>query len=249
MPTTIGNLKDVISRYMGRTAAADLTVDGFDIGIFGINAARRKLERMVDLRYSEVRGDLSIATGGTLLTAATNVPTGGVKRVVDIELPIAASEYVPIEFLTEREWRDRVRRHVGRQAYSAAATLVSLGIVQTNPLAYQRGQTIFLIPAADFTFPVACKINVIAFLTDYTANADEDFLTRWAPEYLQWEALLECNKYFRRFATKEMEATIDEDKIKGYRDEALRSVMAWNASIDLDTSTPPGTTDSPRASG
>lgn len=243
MPTTtIGNIKDLVARYMGRTTAADLTVDSFDIGLFGINAARRKVERLADLRYAEAQGDLSIAAAGTLITAVTGLTSGAsVKRIQSVNLPIAGGDYIPIEFLTEDEWTSRVRRAIGRTAYSAAATLAGLGVTQTNPLAYQRGQTIFLVPAASFTFPVAAKVDVVQFMPDYTADGNTDFFTQWAPEYLQWQAILEVNKYFRRFAAKEMEATIDEKEVRAFAEEALQSLLAWNASMSIGTSTPPGT--------
>lgn len=241
MPTTVGNIKDFVARYMGRTTANDLTVNSFDIGLYAINGARRRAERLVDFRYSEIRGDLSIASAGTLLTAAANLGTGAtVKRVVGVELPIAGGDYIPIEFLTQKEWRDRVRRQVGRAAYNPADTLTTLGIAQGSPVAYQQGQTIFLVPAS-ITFPVAAKINAIRFMPDYTGNSDEDFFTQWAPEYLQWQAVLEVNRYFRRFASKEMEVTVDEKEVGAYAKEALQGLLMWNASIDEGTSTPPGT--------
>lgn len=241
MSTTVGNLKDLMARYMGpNKTASDLTIDGFDIGIFALNAARRKLERLVDLRYSEIQGALSISSSGGAISAITGLGTGAtLKRVVDVELPIAAGDYMPIEYLTQKEWRDRVRRQIGRQAYSVTATIASLGIADVNPFAYQQGQTIFLAPAAQFTFPVAARVNVIRFLADYTANGDTDFLTQWAPEYLQWEGILEINKYFRRFGNKDTEVAIDEKEVGAFAQEAMQSLLAWNASLNGDTSTPP----------
>lgn len=244
---TVGTIKSLLATYSGRSSVNDLNPSNLtpagvniDLALVALNAARRKAERLVDFRYAEIPGALSIASTGTLLSAATGLGSGAtVKRVVDVELPIAGSDYIPIEFLREDEWIDRVRRQVGRTAYNAAATLASLGVSSGNPIAYQHGQTIFLVPASQFTFPVAARINVIRFMPDYTADGDSDFFCQVAPEYLQWQGTLELNKLFRRFQDRQ-EGNIGEKEIEALAQEALQTLIQWNQSIDTDTSTPPG---------
>lgn len=240
MATTIGNLKAIICSILGRTAVADAQgIGSIDLALFALNAARRRVERMVDFRYSESNGALSITTSGGALSAVTGLGTGStVKHVINVELPVAGSAYVPAEFLTEREWTDRVTRQIGRQPYDATKTLTELGVSNENPIAYQQGQTLFLVPASQFTFPVAARVNCVRFLADYAADGDTDFFTQWAPEYLQWEGLLEINKLFRRFVPKE-ESNISEEEIFPLRDAALQSLLSWNSSLDAGTSTPP----------
>lgn len=246
MSTTIGNLKLIGATYLGRTSASDLTVNGFDVGLFALNAARRKVERLADFRYAEINGSLSITSSGGALSAVTGLGSGStVKRVINVELPVTSPDYIPVEFLTEREWTDRITRQIGRSVYIGTATLASLGVSNSNPIAYQQAQTLFLVPASQFTFPVAARINCVRFMPDYTADADTDFFTQWAPEYLQWQSILEMNKFFRRFAPKEEEATIDEKAVEAMANEALQTLLDWNAQLDGGTSTPPGT-DAPK---
>lgn len=238
---TVLQLKNLIAKNLGYTAASDLVLNTVDGGLASLNAARRKAEQIRDFKYSEVLADLSIATGGTLLSAATVSSTAiSVKRVKDVLLPIASSEYIPVEFLTEEEWIDRRKRQVGRAAYSATATAAEMGISQTNPTAYMLGQTMLLAPASQFSFPVAAKISVVKFLADYTADGDTDFFTTYAPQYLQWQATLELNKWARRFAPKQ-EGNIDEKAIEEMAATELQSLLAWDDSIRQGTTTPPGT--------
>lgn len=240
MATTIGNLKSLIAAYLGRTSVSDLTVNSFDLGLFGLNAARRKAERLADFRYAEIDGALAIATTGTLLSAMTGLLSGAtVKRVKDVSLPVSDGSF-PIEFLTEDEWANRVKRQVGRSIYSASSTLADLGVSNANPICYQQAQKLFLVPASQFTFPVSAGVTVVQFMPDYTADANTDFFTQWAPEYLQWEAILEINRHFRRFMEKQ-EGNLDVATIQAAADTELQSLLAWNASLDSETSTPPGT--------
>lgn len=241
MSSTIGNLKDLIAIHLGRTTAADLTVNGFDIGMFALNSAKRKVERAIDFRYSEAEASISIASTGTLITSATGLDTGSrVKRVITIDLPVAASEYIPVEFLTLEAWRARLAQQIGNVVYNAAATIANLGVYQDHPIAYQEGQKLYLVPASQFNFPVVAKAHVVRFLPDYSDNANTDFFTEVAPEYLLWQAVLEANKHFQRFAPKQ-EGAIDEDAISTLAQEALSTLIAWNDGLNKGTSTPPGT--------
>lgn len=245
MATTITNLKDLVAIGLGRTSATDLTINGVDYGIYALNAARRYIERAHDFKYAESDVYLSVPSTGGLITAcyATSALTGtaiGVKRIDSILLPLTAnSEYVPIEFLTNDAFVSRVRRAVGRAVFDATKTLAALGFSTENTLAYQNGQTIFLHP---FTSTTTVRMNVCRWMPDYTTGSDTDFFTAYGPEVLQWAAVLEVNKYFRKFAEKQ-EGNIDEVAVKTMRDEALRTLIEWDVSIVRGTSTPNAKSD------
>jgi len=238
--TNIGDIKKLIAGYMGHDSASDLTPPiGIDIGLFALNTARRKVEKLTDFVYAEETGGLSIANNGGSITAVTGLGAGAtVKRIKSVELPINGG-YRPIEFLTEDAYTKRLRAQIGRSAYDANATPIDAGISDENPLAYQLGQTIFLAPSGQFTFPVAARVNVVKFMPDYASDGDTDFFTQWAPEYLQWQAILEVNKYFRRFGNKDTEVSIDEKEVRAFAEEEMQTLLAWNASMLLDTNTPP----------
>lgn len=246
MSTTVIQEKNLIASYLGRTSAADLNPSNLtpagpniDLGLYGLNQARLKIERAVDMAYSQSTGLISIVSTGTLLSAITGLPAGSsTKRVISVSVPIAGGNFIPVEFLTQTEYEDRVKAMIGRQAYSGAATLTGLGVTFDNPIAYQDGQTIFLAPASQFTFPVACEINVVRFLPDYATDADHDFFTDIAPDYMLWQGVLETNKLFRRFVEK-AEGNIQEESVKAMADEALQAFLRWNSDIGQGTSTPP----------
>jgi hypothetical protein len=242
--STLLEIKQQIATYLGRDEVTDLNPStelsgiNIDLGTYAVNEAMLRIQRMVDLKYCENTYALSIASTGTALSAATGLSGAVIKRVESVQLPISGGDYIPIEFLTEKEWTDRVQRAIGRQEYDAAATLDELGLTQGNPLAYQRGSTIYLAPAAQFTFPVAARIDVYSFLAPVSADADNNFLTNIAPDYLLWQGVLEVNKFYRRHVVKQ-EGNIDEASVKEYRDEAQASLLQWNREIEAGTSTPP----------
>ena len=236
---TIAELKTFIAVYMGRSTANDLVLNGLDTALVALNSARRYLERAHDFKYAETNVFVSIPAAGGLLTACYPVVglTGtlvGVKRVSSVLLPVASSGYQPIEFMTEDEWVARTRRQIGRQPYDASKTLAQLGVTTNmNPVAYQQGQTLFLDPSPGS--PIA-QLNVTRWMPDYVTN-ETDFFTTYAPEALHWQAIIECNKFWRRFVPKQ-ESNIDEGEVQKMADTALASLIAWDVSTTKNTSTP-----------
>lgn len=171
------------------------------------------------------------------LTITQTTGTILIKRVVNVELPTADGDSLPIEFLQNDERNRRVRRAGGRDAYNTAKTLTVIGNRQINPLAYQQGQIIQLDPANGFTFPITAKLSVVRFLPDYTTTADTDFFTQFAPDYLIWQGAIEINNYFRSIAQKQ-EGNVLPDFVKGMADSAFQKLLLWNASLTRSTSTP-----------
>lgn len=236
---TIAELKTFIAVYMGRSTANDLILNGLDTALVALNSARRYLERAHNFKYAEVNAFVQIPPTGGSLTACFPVValTGtliGVKSVSSVMLPVASSGYQPIEFMTEDEWVARTRRQIGRQPYDANKTLAQLGVTTNmNPVAYQQGQTLFLDPSPGS--PIA-QLNVTRWMPDYVTN-ETDFFTTYAPEALHWQAIIECNKFWRRFVPKQ-ESNIDEGEVQKMADTALASLIAWDVSTMKNTSTP-----------
>lgn len=160
-----------------------------------------------------------------------------VKRVCSVLLPVAGSQYFPIEFLTNDEWLGRLRRSVGRSIYNSAKTSGELGVYSGNPICYQQGQTLNLVPASQFTFPVSAKLSVVRWMPDYANSTDTDYFTTYASDFLLWQGILELNKYWVRFAPKQ-EGNIDEPEVTAFRDAALQAVLKWDGSLVNGTSSP-----------
>lgn len=172
-----------------------------------------------------------------VLTITETTGTISVKRVSNVLLPIAGGFYVPIEFLTNDEWNERVMRLVGREHYNSVKTSEEVGISQFNAVAYQQAQTIVLVPPSLYTFPVAAKLSIVRWMADYVNDADSDFFSQFAPDFLMWRALVEINNYFK-VDVKRTEGNVDEQFIQGQADAALQALIAWDNAIATGTTTP-----------
>lgn len=227
-------LKSLVAGYL-KQEVSDFTINGVDTLGVAINNARRAAERIHDFRYSETTASLSITANGASLTAATAVGWATlipIKRVRRVSLPLAGGDHLPIEFMTVDDYLARIRRQTGRTAYSPANTLAAQGVSFTNPVAYQQGQSLFLAPASQFTFPVTATLDVVQFLPDYSADTDHDFIMDEASEYLQWQAIVEGNKYWKEFVQRQ-EGNLQEPE--EYAQMALASLIAWDESLSRST--------------
>lgn len=174
-------------------------------------------------------------TGALTITETTG--TISVKRVSNVLLPIAQGIYVPIEFLTNDEWNERVMRLIGREHYNPVKSAEEVGISQFNAAAYQQAQTIVLVPPALYTFPQTVKLSIVRWMPDYVSTADTDFFTQFAPDFLIFRAIVEINNYFKVFV-KRTEGNVAEDFVQGMADAALQALIAWDMSITTGTTTP-----------
>ncbi len=230
---TVGDMKKIVAKYLDDATLADYITSGVDLLLIGMNNARRFAEKIHDFTYSQADTTLAIASTGTLLTAAAV----SIKNVNSVSLPVAGSEYMPIEFLTNDEWVSRTRKQIGRAEYSATATLADLGVSNRNVLCYQNGRTLFLYPGSSFSFPITVRLNVVKFLADYSADGDTDFFLEFGPDFIQWQTIFEVNKIKKCFAER-TEGNISSEEVDGNAKAALQSLLQWDASLSGGTSTP-----------
>lgn len=238
---TVGQLKALMAVYLGRTAVSDLMLNTtVDTALYALNAARRLAERSHNFKYAEDNAFISVSsTGGDIRTGCyenVNLSTSmQIKRIETALLPLTNGEYQPIEFMTQTEFLSRVRRQTGRTLFNASKTLAQLGVSTENVILYQNGHSIYLYPtpAAAITVQLEC----VRWMPDYTADGNTDFFTEFAPDYLQWQAILECNKFWRRYVPKQ-ESNIDEAAVQAMADAALQSLIAWDYSTVSASSTP-----------
>lgn len=174
-------------------------------------------------------------TGALTITQTTG--TVAIKRLSNVLLPIAGGNYIPIEFLTNDEWNERVQRLIGREHYNSAKNLEEIGVSQFNVLAVQQGQVITLQPTSQFSFPIVAQLSIVRWMPDYTTGADTDFFTERAPDFLIWRAIWEINNYFKVFV-KRTEGNVDDAAISSMADAALAALIAWDNDIATGTSTP-----------
>ena len=225
---TVLQIKSLAAAYL-ETTVDDCIIGGADLLLDAINFARRQAEDLHDFHFAEATATLAITvTGKNLDLAAIGSETPvKLKKIDTVFLPVAGSELQPIEFISKDLWNMRIEAAIGRTSYSSTATLESLGFNQSWATAYQDGRNLYLGPVTMFTFPVTATVDCVRFLPDYTASADTDAFTVNAPDYLVWSAVLEVNKKWKEFVSRQ-EGNLDEAAIMERKNAALASLIQWD---------------------
>jgi len=175
--TTLRSQIAAIHRLTAADFDAQYTIDSVNLLTTAINAAQRKVQSLIDFEYCMIDADLAI-TQSTLTGNITNAKLAGtstavtLKRIQHVGLPIAGSDFIPIEFLTDETQADRIKRQLGRQGYDPALTAAEYGIGDTAPYAWQQGQLIRFGPSSQFTAAslaptFTARLNAIKFLPEY----------------------------------------------------------------------------------
>jgi hypothetical protein len=159
-----------------------------------------------------------------------------IKNIDNVLVPISGG-YVPIEFLTQETWQERIRQQIGRQPYTPGNTLAQYGFSLDNPVAVQQGQMLYLQLPTDFTFPITVQLDCSIFLPDYVADSDTDFFLQFAPEFIMWQGILECNK-LTKFFVQRREGNLEEPNLEAFAQQAFQSLIEWDQSISQTTGTP-----------
>jgi len=248
MSMTVGDIQNLIAAFAGaasgstsRYTPAELVFNNIDFTLLAMNNARRTVERVRDLFYAATDVTLSIASSGGNLDAATEVGNSTlvkVKKVQAVSVPISGG-YLPIEFLSNDTYVERVRRQVGRTAYAAGNTATQYGITQTTPVAIQQGKVITLQPASGFTFPVSARLDVVRFLPDYEEPDESDFIMEACPEFLQWQGIVELNRLVKQFGLRPLEGDVAEPA--DLAAQAMQTLLAWDDSLRGGTTDLPAT--------
>lgn len=238
---TFLQMQQAIATYLKNPVASFVDVNNnYNFLQPAINQTRHRAELLHDFYYCQQRAQLSIAATGSAISSAT--PIGGgtavsIKRIRHVLLPIANGDYLPIEFMTNEELVERIRRQAGRQAYSATETIASYGVSSANPVAYQDGQNLYLYPGSAFTFPVVAHLDVIQFQPDYVDDDDTDFFLTECPDYIQWQSIVDGNRYWKEMITRE-EGNIQEQSPIEAAELAFQAMIQWDTDIRASTSSP-----------
>lgn len=238
MANEIGNIKDAVAAYL-QTPLANFIINGIDILTLALNNARRTVERAHDFNYAQTNLNLVIPSTGADINSAVDLVSGdvvGIKRIQNVSLPVIGG-VLPCEFMSNDDWNARLRRQLGRMPYNANMNFRQLGVANENPVCYQQGQNLFLVPSTQFTFPITVQLSVVQWMPDYVNTTDTDFFVQYAPEYLQWQAMLEGNKLWEIFVER-VEGKLTEANLQTFAGAALGSLLEWDRSIGDGTSTP-----------
>lgn len=169
------------------------------------------------------------------LTAAIATGSIGIKRVKYVALPIAGGDYEVVEFLTNDQFLSRIRMQTGRQYWFPQKNLAQLGVFQSNPLAYQNAQTIYVVGTS---YPIIAQLNIVQWMPPYVNDTDTDFFTQYGSDFLMWQTVLEINKRFKFFTIRQ-EGDVEEDKVTPLAAQALQDLIAWDSSTEAGTSETP----------
>lgn len=229
-----GNPSGSLTRYV----PADFIIDSIDFLALAINNARRTFERLHDFQHAQTEALLAITASGTSIDEATDVLGGAIsiKRVQEVMLPIGGSAYIPCEFSTSSNYLSRIQAQIGRTRYSSTNTMDEYGGSIDSPVAVQQGPFISLVPTDQFSFPITVKLNVFQFMPDYSSDADHDFFLDFAPEAIQWQAIVELNRLAKNFSVRPSEGDVSEPM--DLAQIAFESLVTWDLSINAGTSTP-----------
>lgn len=231
--------QNLIAAYL-KQPVSTFSQNGENLLAYAINQARHRAELAHDFYLAQTVAQLSVAATGSNISGA--VPVGGgtailVKRVRHVLLVLNDADLLPIEFMTNEQLWERIRRQVGRQAWNPASTLASLGVSTVNPVAYQDGPNIFLYPASSFTFPITVQLDVIQFMPDYVNPSDEDFFLQNCADYLQWQSIVDGNRYWKELVPRQ-EGNIEESSAVEAAATAFAAMLQWDIDIRKSTSTP-----------
>lgn len=235
-------LQKTVASYMGHPSGsqtkyvpADFIINSNDLLKLAINNARRTFETTWDFTWSQATALLTIAASGGLLTAATGNPSGSIliKRVQSVLVPIAGTDFIPVEFLSDEASQERIRAQVGRQRYSSTATLDDLGISSEFPYAVQNGLTISLAPAEQFSFPINAKLSVVKFLPDYSADVDTDFIMEVGLQALLYQSTVELNRLTKNFSVRPSEGDVTD--MMDLAQMAFEGLVKWDISLRQGT--------------
>lgn len=175
-------------------------------------------------------------TGSPVVAATTGSVI--VKRVKYVSLPLNDGEYEPIEFITSDEYTRRARIQTGRQNFFPGKTLANLGVSYLgNPLCYQNGLFLYLAQG-NVPLPQIAQLSIVQFMPDYTSASSADWFMTYAPEFLYWQGIIECNNFFKRYTSGRIEGQVDTAEVQGFADKALDSLIQWDISIVRSTNTP-----------
>lgn len=149
------------------------------------------------------------------LEVETDPATMEVKR---IEHAYWSDSFIPIEFLSREQYNARVRQFTGH----------SITNTYTPDLAVivQHGESLQLFEGnATITVADSFYFDVVRFLPDYDTTVTTDWFLTNAWEFLQWQAIIEINKYTKEFVAIE-EGNLEEP--------AQRAADALSAAIARD---------------
>lgn len=199
----IGNLKESVAAFLGKSAATFVVGSGSytpDLILQALNKASRKAQRLHNFLVTSVYGQISVVptTGGSLDNAvlagtATAVDVHTVDSyyldVDDNDLPIKVLDKRTLSAISRR--RNYAELGTLAERYPSDTSSVLSSLNNTLPYVYLENRTVKLYPQQDTTKTV--RFDGYKWMAAYTASIDEDWFCKNGEDYLMWQAIVECN--------------------------------------------------------
>lgn len=224
----VGNIKKAVAAYLQQSTSS-LEVDGQDLILLELNAARRQAELFSNFSEALVHAYVTISSssGVSLSTAKLVSDNSAVTiRAVDTyylydsdsggEIPLYHDTYAG--FSRKEKWK------LGKQVWDYDTRFKSdgqRGTTSNNPTVLVRGQQVFLDPVP--TSSKTLRMLAYKWFDDYTGDSDTDFFTNYGPEYLKWAAICALNYRLKVFVPRQEGNLSAPEKM---RDAALQILIS-----------------------
>ncbi len=232
MPT-IGTIKGLISAYLGETAS-NFTVGGIDLRMLALNNARKSAELAHNFVEQDTVARLAVgASGGAISSAvlesdgATAVSVKAIKQLYLRDTSSGSTVYVPLFFDPKKTLATRILDMQTANGVDDSFLRYRddnvYHIGQDFLRAYQLGSTVYLNPTPTSNYSLA--MDVSKWMSEYTQDADIDWMTTHGYTYLMWAGICECNKLAKTFAFRQEGYISPPEK---ERDTALQALILWD---------------------
>lgn len=226
---TVGQIKKQVAAYL-QNSVSSFVVDGMDLLLHELNAARRQAELLHDFSENLVYGQLSVDPddGGSLDsvvlvsdgTTAVNVRSVQTYYLRDTtaqaDIPLYHHPYKNRAVRDKWKHGKTVFDYTTRYRDDAGR---SLGPV--NPEILQSGRTVYLHPTPSEAKTI--RMHAYKWMTDYDNDNDTDWMTEDGPEYLKWAAIVNLNFRNKHFVPRQEGNLSPPEKA---RDQALSLLIS-----------------------
>ncbi len=236
----VGEIKKAVAAYLDKPVT-DFAKNGIDLLLIASNNARKYAERMHDFSHLHAYGKLTLPSGesGVALSAATT--TGDVAVSVKTLLNVYRrydSGDLPLS-LMEKSALTTLQRESNDRTLWDSDTVRALADYDTYPdeilhrKVYRLGNTLYLHPSPSAEMEL--RIDYVGWADDYTVDADTDFFTESAQDYMIFQSIVEVNHFTGSFAYRAEGSLAPPEKIA---EKLLQAVIEQDKSSQNDGITP-----------
>jgi hypothetical protein len=238
----VGTIKKSVAAYF-RRSVVDFVVEGVDLLLEAMNEARHEAELLNDFNAQFVTADLAMVPSGVNIEEATvNGQPVKLKELSTFFLSDASGGLVPLHHHTRKHDVNWSREQLEFSLYNYGSrypgnreemlSQQSGGL--RRPEVFLAGNVAYLKPASE----VAMKVDGFAWMKDWLLDNETDWFITQGQSYLKWASICSLNYRDMRFVNG-LDGNLGPP-VKA-RDNALASLVAWDAMRNQSGRSPRGT--------